>query len=88
MNFSETGKMNYVDTDGFEEEMKQQTISNIIKLITTGESDIENLKKKIRELEKENETLKQLLDDKYNILIQENLQLRQIVQENGLQQMD
>lgn len=80
--------MNYFDSDKFLEEMKQQTISNIIKLITTGESDMENLKKKIRELEKENETLKQLLDDKYNILIQENLQLRQIVQENGLQQMD
>ena len=80
--------MNYFDSDKLLDEMKQQTISNIIKLITTGESDMENLKKKIRELEKENETLKQLLDDKYNILIQENLQLRQILQENGLQQMD
>ena len=80
--------MNYFDSDKWLEENKKQIISNIIKLITTGESDMENLKKKIRELEKENETLKQLLDDKYNILIQENLQLRQIVQENGLQQMD
>ena len=61
--------MNYFDSDKFLEEMKQQTISNIIKLITTGESDMENLKKKIRELEEENKTLKQLLDDKYNILI-------------------
>lgn len=84
MNSSETGKMNYVDTDKWVEEIKQKTISDIVKLITTGESEMKNLKRKISELEKENQMLKQQLDDRYNILIQENFQLQQMVQENGM----